>query len=223
VSFAGFPREAFAWFEGLEADNSRAYFTAHRETYDRAVREPLEELLETFADELGGRVKLFRQHRDIRFSRDKSPYKTRTYGLIFDRPSSLAGLYAELSSSGLFAGTGYHVFEPDQLARFREAVADDRSGPRLEQAVAAAHAARVATFGEALKTAPRDYPKDHPRAALLRHKSLVAGRRLAPKAHGIGAKAALSHGRSIWEACEPMNAWLDAHVGAPTAGTRPRR
>src|SRR3954452_4677682 len=100
MTFNGFPREGFAWFEGLEADNSRAYFAAHRDTYERAVRDPLEELLETLADELGGRVKLFRQHRDLRFSRDKSPYKTRTYGLVFDVPSSLAGLYAELSASG---------------------------------------------------------------------------------------------------------------------------
>src|SRR5436190_17702025 len=223
MAFNGFPHEAFAWFEGLEADNSRAYFTAHRETYDRAVREPLEELLETFADELGGRVKLFRQHRDIRFSRDKSPYKTRTYGLVFDVPSSLAGLYAELSASGLFAGTGYHVFEADQLARFRDAVANERSGRMLERAVDAAHAARVETFGAALKTAPRGYPKDHPRIALLRHRSLVAGRRFTPNASGIGARSALNHARAVWEACGPMNAWLDEHVGPSKEGTRPRR
>jgi hypothetical protein len=91
MSFDGFPHEAFTWFEGLEAHNSKAYFTAHRDTYERAVRGPLEELLEAFADELGGRVKVFRQHRDIRFSPDKSPYKTRTYGVVGDRPSSLPG------------------------------------------------------------------------------------------------------------------------------------
>ena len=154
-SFEGFPKAAFEWFAGLEADNSRTYFAARRETYDEAVRGPLEALLEELADEFGGRVKVFRQHRDVRFSRDKSPYKTRTYGLIFERPGTEAGLYAELSATGLFAGTGYHALEPDQLARFRDAVADDRSGPKLEEAVAAAHAAGVETFGEALKTAPR--------------------------------------------------------------------
>jgi uncharacterized protein (TIGR02453 family) len=215
MSFEGFPREAFTWFEGLEADNSKAYFTAHRDAYERAVRGPLEELLETFADELGGRVKVFRQHRDIRFSRDKSPYKTRTYGVILDRPSSLAGLYLELSATGLFAGTGYHQLEPGQLTRFRDAIVDDVAGPELEEAVAAAHAAGVETFGEALKTAPRGYPQDHPRVALLRHRSLVAGRRLAPKAKRIGRDAALEHARSIWGACAPMNAWLDEYVGAP--------
>jgi uncharacterized protein (TIGR02453 family) len=222
VSFRGFPREAFAWFEGLEADNSRSYFTAHRDTYERAVRDPLEELLEAFADELGGRVKVFRQHRDVRFSRDKSPYKTRTYGVVLDRPSSLAGLYAQVSATGFFVGSGYHHLEPDQLVRFREAIADDAAGPQLERAVAAVHAAGVETFGEALKTAPRGYPKDHPRVGLLRHRALFGGRRLAPRATGISGKAAVDHARATWAACAPMNAWLDEHVGAATE-TRPRR
>jgi uncharacterized protein (TIGR02453 family) len=222
MAFNGFPREAFTWFDGLEADNSRAYFTAHRDTYERAVREPLEELLETFADEVGGRVKMFRQHRDVRFSRDKSPYKTTTYGVVLDRPSSLAGLYAQLSATGFFAGTGYHQLEPDQLARFRDAIADEQSGPALEQAVAAVRAARVETFGETLKTAPRGYPRDHPRVELLRHRALFGGRRLDPGARGIGAKRALDHARATWEACAPMNAWLDEYVGA-ARGTRPRR
>jgi uncharacterized protein (TIGR02453 family) len=220
MSFGGFPHEAFAWFSGLAGDNSRAWFAAHRETYETAVRGPLEELLEELADAYGGRVKLFRQHRDVRFSRDKSPYKTRTYGLIHDRLDSEAGLYAELSATGFFVGTGYHVFEPDQLARFRDAVAGDRTGPSLVAAVDAAHRAGVETFGEALKTAPRGYPKDHPRVALLRHRSLVAGKRLDPKGKGIGRARALDHARATWEACAPMNAWLDEHVGATRSAPR---
>ena len=173
--FAGFPPATFGWFAGLEADNSRAWFAAHRDTYDDVVRGALEAMLEELADELGGRVHLFRQHRDVRFSADKSPYKTTTYGLVADRPASLAALYAQLSAAGLFAGTGYHVLAADQLARFRDAVADDRSGPALERAVAAARAAGLETFGEALKTAPRGHPRDHPRAGLLRHRSLSRG------------------------------------------------
>jgi uncharacterized protein (TIGR02453 family) len=214
MAFSGFPPEAFAWFAGLEADNSRAWFTAHRATYDERVRGPLEELLEELADEHGGRVKLFRQHRDTRFSADKSPYKTTTYGVIADRPDGLAALYLQLSSAALFAGTGYYQLAADQLARFRDAVADDAAGPPLEQAVAAVHAAGVETFGEALKTAPRGFPRDHPRAGLLRHKSLIAGARRVPGARGITRAQALAHARKTWDACTPMNAWLDAHVGA---------
>jgi uncharacterized protein (TIGR02453 family) len=213
-SFEGFPSETFRWFAGLEADNSKRYFTAHRDTYDRAVRGALEVMLEDFADELGGRVRMFRQHRDIRFSADKSPYKTTTYGLIIGRPGTLAPLYAQLSAKGLFTGTGYYMLAADQLTRFREAVADDAAGTKLERAIATAESAGVETFGEALKTAPRGYPRDHPRVKLLRHKSLIAGGRRGPGAKGITRKAALHHARSIWTACAPLNAWLDHNVGA---------
>jgi uncharacterized protein (TIGR02453 family) len=213
-AFTGFPRATFTWFAGLEADNSKAWFTAHRETYDTAVRGELEALLEELADELGGRVKLFRQHRDTRFSRDKSPYKTTTYGVIADRPDGEASLYAQLSSGGLFAGTGYYQLAADQLARFREAVADDDSGPALERILADVGAAGLESWGESLKTAPRGYPRDHPRVALLRHKLLIAGRRLEPRGRsGLARDAVLTFTRDTWAACRPMTAWLDEHVG----------
>jgi uncharacterized protein (TIGR02453 family) len=220
VDFDGFPKDAFAWFAGLEADNSRTWFTAHRDTYDSAVRGPLEDLLEHMADELGGgRVKMFRQHRDTRFSADKSPYKLTTYGVIGDRPASHAALYAQLSRNGLYAATGYYQMTGDQLERFREAVADDRTGPPLEAIVDGVHAAGVETFGEALKTAPRGWPRDHPRVRLLRHKMLIAGARLAPRAgRGLSRDAALEHVRATWAACAPLNRWLDAHVGASRHG-----
>jgi uncharacterized protein (TIGR02453 family) len=156
---------------------------------------------------------MFRQNRDIRFSADKSPYKTTTYGLIHERPRSRAPLYAQLSARGLFAGTGYYMLSPDQLTRFRDAIVDDRSGPELERVIAAVQDAGVETFGEALKTAPRGYPRDHERIALLRHKALFAGTRLGASAKGIGREAALDHTRSAWAACAPLNAWLDEHVG----------
>jgi uncharacterized protein (TIGR02453 family) len=211
--FAGFPPEAFAWFTGLEADNTKRWFDAHRETYEIAVRGGFEAMMDELAADLGGEVKVFRQHRDLRFSPDKSPYKTRTYGVIFDRPDGGPTLYAQLSATGLFAGTGYYVLASDQLARFRDAIADDATGPELEAAVAATEGAGAETFGEALKTAPRGYPRDHPRIRLLRHKSLIGGARLDPGPDGIGRDAALDHARSTWSACEPICAWLAANVG----------
>jgi uncharacterized protein (TIGR02453 family) len=208
-AFAGFPAEAFAWFEELEASNTREWFAAHRDTYDRAVRGPLEALLDEIADELGGEVKVFRQHRDVRFSPDKSPYKTRTYGVVYAAP---AGLFVQVDRDGLFAGTGFHELDREQLERFRAAVAHDAAGPVLEAALEAAHAEDVETYGEALKTAPRGYPRDHQRIALLRRKALIAGRRL-PAEGGIGRDAALEHVAGTWRAAAPVNAWLDANVG----------
>ncbi|MEA2297601.1 MAG: hypothetical protein QOF77_537 [Solirubrobacteraceae bacterium] len=215
-SFHGFGPEAFAWFAGLEADNSKTYFSAHRDTYQGEVRGALEAMLDELAAELGGRPKLFRQNRDIRFSSDKSPYKTTTYGLILERPDSLGALYAQVSAQGLFAGSGYHGLAADQLGRFREAILDDVAGTELERRIAAARAAGLETFGEALKTAPRGYPRDHPRVHLLRHKSLIAGRRLPHRAEGIPRAAALDHARATWAACAPLGAWLDTRVGPST-------
>lgn len=223
-AFTGFPRATFTWFAGLEADNSKAWFTAHRETYDNAVRSELEGLLEELADELGGRVKLFRQHRDTRFSHDKSPYKTTTYGVIADRPDGEASLYAQLASGGLFAGTGYYQLATDQLTRFRAAILDDDAGPELERILNAIRAAGLETWGEALKTAPRGFPRDHPRATLLRHKLLIAGRRLTPRGRsGLSRDAALTFTRDTWATCTPMTAWLDGHVGVSALPPKPRR
>jgi len=222
-AFDGFPRQTFNWFAGLRADNSKAYFTSHRDVYERVVRGSLEMMLERLADEFGGGVKMFRQNRDVRFSADKSPYKTTTYGLVVGRPDSLAALYAQLSAEGLFAGTGYYQLAADQLSRFRAAIADDTRGPRLEKAVDRAKSSGLKIFGgEALKTAPRGYSRDHPRVQLLRHKGLVAGRRLEPTAHGITPDAALEHSRTAWTACAPLNAWLDEHVGASEIPPRGR-
>jgi uncharacterized protein (TIGR02453 family) len=214
--FAGFGPAAFTWFAKLEDHNDRAWFAAHRDVYDTEVRGALELLLEELCDGLGGgRVKVFRQHRDTRFSPDKSPYKTRTYGIVGDRPASRAPLYLQLSREGLFAGTGYYAMAADQLARFRAAVDDDAAGTALERIVAGVHAHGVETWGEALKTAPRGFARDHPRVALLRHKMLIAGRRLEPdgRSGAIAADAARGFARETWAACEPLNRWLDEHVG----------
>ena len=168
VDFPGFAPEVFEWFAGLERDNSRAYFTATRERYEADVRGGLEAMLDELSEAFGGEVRMFRQHRDLRFTPDKSPYKTTTYGLLVGAPRAAAGLYAQLSSSGLYAGTGYYQLARDQLERFRDAVADERTGPQLLQAAAAAQATGLELAGERLRTAPRGYARDHPRIDLLR-------------------------------------------------------
>ncbi len=145
--FSGFSADAFAWFADLERDNSKAYFTASRDVYETQVREPLEELLEELTAEFGGVVKMFRQNRDVRFSPDKSPYKTTTYGILYEVTVPGHGLYAQLSARGLYAGTGYYRMARDQLERYREAVAGDAGGV-LEQATAAAEAAGLELAGD---------------------------------------------------------------------------
>jgi uncharacterized protein (TIGR02453 family) len=210
MSFDGFRPAAFAWFAGLEADNTKEWFGAHRGTYEAEVREPLTALLEELAGDAP--VRLARPNRDVRFSKDKSPYKTRCYGTIDGR------LYAELSRDGLFAGTGYYGMDAGQLARYRAAVDDDASGRTLVDIVSTLETDGIETFGAVLKTAPRGFTTDHPRAELLRHKLLIAGARVVPDASGgLGRDAALDHLRDTWTACAPLLAWLDEHVGAAAA------
>jgi uncharacterized protein (TIGR02453 family) len=218
-AFDGLRPEVFEWFAGLERDNSKAYFTATRERYETEVRGGLQAMLDELGRTFGGEVKLFRQQRDLRFApAGSAPYKTRTYGLLHGVRGPAAALYAQLSSQGLYAGTGYHQLARDQLERFRAAIADDRTGPRLVEATAAARAAGLEVVGETLRTAPRGYPRDHPRIELLRHTALVAGRTL-PGTGGIGRDEALEHVAGAWRAAEPLNAWLEEHVG-PSAAPR---
>jgi uncharacterized protein (TIGR02453 family) len=210
--FEGFAPEATRWFQDLARNNNKVFFDRTRGVFEARVRGPLMALLHELADEFGGEVKIFRQNRDIRFSADKSPYKLNTYGIVHGRPNGQPGLYASISADGLYAATGYYQMARDQLDRYRAAVDDGRTGPRLERIVADAEAAGLEMWGERLKTVPRGYPKDHPRARLLAHKDLIAGALLAPGT-ALRNRGARDFAAATWRAAEPLVAWLDANVG----------
>ena len=201
-----------AFYRGLEADNSKAYWTAQRSVYDECVLAPMQALAEEVTEEFGP-LKVFRPYRDVRFSKDKSPYKT-----AIAAAGELEGgavVYLQLGAEGLFAASGYYQMASDQLQRYREAVADGRAGPALESVVAELRAARWDVGGEALKVAPRGYPRDHPRVALLRHKGMTMGRTFPP-AKWLQTRKALDRVVGVWRAGAPMNAWLERHVGPST-------
>jgi uncharacterized protein (TIGR02453 family) len=224
ASFEGFGPTVRRWFTGLEADNSKEYFSANRGLFEESVRGQMDALLTELSETFGGEVKMFRQNRDIRFSPDKSPYKTNTYGVLRGTQIAAQGLYASISAHGLVAGSGYHMMARDQLDRYREAVADDASGPELETLAGAARAAGLELWGESLSTAPRGYPKDHERIGLLRRKSLSLGATLG-FGRGIGREDGLRFVTEAWRAAAPVTGWLDRHVGPsslPVQG-RPRR
>ena len=127
VTFRGWPDEAIDFYDGLEEDNSRAYWTAHKATYDDAVKAPMEALLADLAPEFG-EGKIFRPNRDVRFSHDKSPYKT-AIGAVFG-----GGGYVQLSGAGLAVGRGMYAMATDQLERFRDAVDADTTRGRADRA-----------------------------------------------------------------------------------------
>ncbi|MEZ0068537.1 uncharacterized protein (TIGR02453 family) [Streptacidiphilus sp. MAP12-20] len=205
MSFQGWPAEALEFYEGLEADNTKDYWTSHKDVYERCVREPMAALLEELAG-THGEGKIFRPNRDIRFSADKSPYKTHI-GAVLE-----GGGYVQLSADGLGAGTGCYQMTPEQLARYRESVADEKPGKALESLVAKLAQADIEIMShDRLKSAPRGYPKDHPRIELLRAKNLAAWRQW-PVEPWLGTPEAKKRVLEFLKATRPLNKWLSDYV-----------
>ncbi len=109
TKFEGFGPKVRKWFTDLEASNNREFFAVTRDFFEQSIRDQMESLLEELSGKFGGDVKLFRQNRDVRFSADKSPYKTNTYGVLRGSEIAGEGLYASISARGLVAGSGYHM------------------------------------------------------------------------------------------------------------------
>jgi uncharacterized protein (TIGR02453 family) len=214
AGFHGFSAEAFAWFAGLEQDNSREYFQATRERYETEVRSPFTLMLQELSGTFGGAVAVFRQQNDMRFT-PTVPYKTRTYGVLaFDAPVR-ARVYADLSARGLFAGTGYQRLASDQLRRYRNAVIDEQLGAGLAATLLATQEAGLELISASLTSVPRGYPRDHSRHELLKFRSLLVGR-LTTGESGIARDDALNHVADTWRAAAPLTSWLDEHVGPST-------
>jgi uncharacterized protein (TIGR02453 family) len=209
VAFRGWPAEALDFYEGLEADNSKTYWTAHKAVYDEKVYAPMVALLAELEPEFG-RGKIFRPNRDVRFSSDKSPYKTNIAATVEH------GGYIHLSANGLGAGSGMWMMAPDQLERYRQAVDDEGSGEELRKLIAGITAQGITVGGhDQLKTAPKGYPRDHPRLDLLRNKGLVAWKDW-PVAAWLGTAGARKRIVEFLRAAQPLNEWLAHHVGPST-------
>ena len=219
--FTGFPDEGLVFYESLEADNSRTYWTEHRRDYETHVRAPMLALTEELTAEFGT-PKLFRPYRDVRFSHDKTPYKAHQ-GAVLHRDGAGAGsLYVQVSAEGLLVSGGCWRLQADQVQRYRRAVADDVQGERLHGEVERLRAAGFSIDGDQLVRAPRGHAVDHPRIALLRHKSLHASRAWEP-ADWLQERAALDRVRDAWRQFAGLNQWLADNVGATTAPPDRRR
>jgi uncharacterized protein (TIGR02453 family) len=210
TKFSGWPIEAVEFYEGLAADNSKTYWTAHKAVYEESVHAPMAALLAELEGEFGpGRI--FRPYRDVRFSKDKTPYKTAIYATLE------GGGYVGFRAEGLTVGRGYYRMAPDQIERYRMAVADDTTGPELVTALAKLAKAQVTVEGsESLRSAPRGYPKDHPRIDLLRHRGLYAWRSW-PVGAWLGTASAKKRVVDMLRSAEPLQTWLDDRVGRSEA------
>ena len=202
--FRGWTDEAIEFLQGIELDNSKAYWTAHKDIYLTKVLAPMEVLLAELAPEFGeGHV--FRPYRDTRFSPDKSPYKTNI-------AAHNHGGYISLSSEALGVGAGLYMPSTGQLASFRSAVADNKTGAQLVRVVAELRKKGVEVSAhEILKSAPRGYTIDHPRIELLRHKGLTAWKEW-PVGEWLHTNACKHRIIDFLHAAAPLRKWLDSNV-----------
>jgi len=210
VGFSGWSTEAVEFFKGLQVNNSKGYWSARRAFYEASVREPMAGLLGELSGEFGpGRIS--RPYRDVRFRADKSPYKTEIYATL-DR-----GGYVKFSADGLTAAVGYFMISAAQLERYRQAVDDETTGTQLVGVVERLRAEGLEVGGgQALKSAPRGYPRDHPRSELLRCKGLICWRHwpVAPWLHTAKAKDKVA---GFLRTAAPLHHWLDQNVGPDPA------
>jgi uncharacterized protein (TIGR02453 family) len=204
MGFTGFPAAALDFYDDLEMDNTKTYWTAHKHVYEESVRAPMAALLAELEDEFGT-AKMFRPYRDVRFAKDKSPYKTHQGAFIDVGPAT--GWYVQVAAPGVRVGAGFYEASSERLARLRTAIDDNRRGRQLEKLLADLTTAGWTVGGDCLKTSPRGYDPDHPRIELLRHKSLTVG-----KSYGfepvIHTPELATQVRADWRATKPLITWL---------------
>jgi uncharacterized protein (TIGR02453 family) len=204
--FSGFSAEALEFFHDLERHNNREWFLAHKDVYERACRAPMQQLAAALEREFG-KSRISRIHRDIRFSSDKSPYKTHI-------SAGIGRHYVSLSTEGLYVGGGMYMPDSAVLERFRNAIAADASGRSLARIVSTLRRKggyRVDTH-ETLKSAPKGYRADHPRIDLLRMKDMFAGKAFKPVGW-LSTPKALERIRRVMTDVKPLTDWLHRYVG----------
>ncbi len=219
MEFTGFPVAALDFYDDLEVDNTKSFWDAHKRVYDEAVKAPMVALTSALEPEFGS-AKIFRPYRDVRFAKDKTPYKTHQGAFVSAGPSM--GWYVELSPRGVRVGAGFYEAAGERLAAIRSAIDDDKTGPALRRVLTTLEKHGFEIGGEQLKTSPRGYDAEHPRIGLLRHKQIIAG-----KPYGfekvIHSPEVLEMVRSDWRALQPLVRWLARAVEGVPGPANPRR
>lgn len=192
--FPGFPPQTRQFLSDLGENNNREWFQAHKADYETHLREPLLELVAEVGTALGEHVSgyafeprraVYRMHRDVRFSKNKDPYKTQAAALF--APLGLkrhagAGFYFHFSAEEMLVGGGVYAPGSAELKKIRQQIADDPEELRKILFSPGFRARYDSLEGETLKRVPRGYPKDHPAADLLVRKQFLAGTRLLAEA-----------------------------------------
>ena len=220
MAYSGVPKQTVSFLAALSRNNNKTWMDAHRAQYKEELVEPAMSLVEAMGPELrklspqihaepkiGGSVMRF--NRDIRFSKDKRPYKDHMDLWFWQGDRGGSGYWFRLTPKRLMLGAGAHTFEKDTLERYREAIGSDKSGKALQKAVAKLEDAGYEVGGESYKRVPRGFEQDHPRERLLRHGALTVGIEMPhPKELNTSAfpKFCVGHYRQM----KPIQEWLAA-------------
>jgi len=190
AEFQGFPQAGLQFLAELTANNNKQWFEQHKPDYIQYVRDPALAFIEALGSRLktlnknivydlrtNGSGSLMRIYRDVRFSKDKTPYKTNV-GIVFwedsDEKLKNSSFYFHLEPAGALMYAGVYQFEKSVLAAYRKAVLDDRKGVELAAVIDRLQADGYKITGEHYKRVPNGLPADHPRAQMLKHDSLGA-------------------------------------------------
>lgn len=229
----GFTSTTCDFFAALERQNDRQWWASHRAPYDEVIKPGFTALVASIDG--FGPWRVYQPHNDTRFRPDAAPYKT-FIGAVSERPDGI-GAFVQIGASGLRIGTGMPIPAPDQLARLRAAIADER-GPALVAAIGAVEQAGgrvVAGRWPALRRVPNGYPAEHPFGELLRWKGVEIDHRLGRPAWLDTAEAGNAISARI-RLGEHVHDWLATAVGPselsaeerfapkrrPSSGTSPR-
>lgn len=225
AEFEGFADASCKFWKSLAKHQDKAWYDAHKDEHKVGWETPMRLLLGELKTRLDSAYpdldlaepKVFRIHRDVRFSKDKTPYKTHLGAMIPAGDASLAeggcaALYVHLGLDEEFVGVGLYQFGPEALARWRAAVAG-KPGAALATRIAALRDAGYTVSGhDDYKKVPRGFAEDHPRAALLKQKGLTAMFPAIPR--GLIHKPAFADWLAEHAiATAPLVTWLGAHVG----------
>jgi uncharacterized protein (TIGR02453 family) len=189
-TFSAFPKEGLQFLRLLKRNNNREWFQQHKGIYESHIKTPIYNLIDAlghdfqkFAPEFVASPKMsaYRIHRDTRFAKDKSPYKTHV-AAVFPHGGlgkhEGAALYLHISPSELFVGGGLYMPFPEDLQALRNYIAENPKS--LERVVRAPAFRRMfgSLHGERLTRVPRGFPADHPAAEYLKYKQFLVSRDL---------------------------------------------
>ncbi len=229
MTFSGFPVEGIEFLENLAQNNEKSWFEANRQTYEQKLLAPAVAFVAAVGEALqeenpavrydtrtNGSGSLMRIYRDTRFSKDKTPYKTNISGMWWEGPGKKTqspGYGFQLTAEGMGLMAGMFRFDKEQLTRYREAVDDDKTGPKLVEAIEAVLAAgEYEILGDQYKKVPRGYDVDHPRAEWLKYKGLWSHPREELTISDLKTPAALEIALQALHDMRPLQAWLARHV-----------